>query len=69
MLLPQRQSVTRSVRAGVGSFVHDNDKFIEKDCFGLVLVPLVDMLNVLQYDRSMRELVLETVAPCSVNLA
>ncbi|POM77358.1 Protein Kinase subdomain containing hypothetical protein [Phytophthora palmivora] len=57
------------VRAMDGCFVHDNDGFIEKDRFDVVLAPLVDVLDVLQYDASMREFVLETVAPCLANLA
>ncbi|GMF30012.1 unnamed protein product [Phytophthora lilii] len=57
------------VRALDGCFVHDNDGFIEKDRFDVVLTPLVDVLDVLQYDSSMREFVLETVAPCLANLA
>ncbi|OWZ08241.1 hypothetical protein PHMEG_00019248 [Phytophthora megakarya] len=57
------------VRALDGCFVHDNDGFIEKDRFDVVLTPLVDVLDVLPYDSSMREFVLETVAPCLANLA
>ncbi|KAG3004703.1 hypothetical protein JG687_00012427 [Phytophthora cactorum] len=61
--------LTTVVRALDGCFVHDNDGFIEKDRFDVVLTPLVDVLDVLQYDASMREFVLETVAPCLANLA
>ncbi|UIZ22783.1 hypothetical protein KXD40_003603 [Peronospora effusa] len=61
--------LTTVVRALDGCFVHDNDGFIEKDRFDLVLNPLVDVLDVLQYDGSMRAFVLETVAPCVANLA
>uniref|UniRef100_H3H1J9 HEAT repeat-containing protein 1 n=1 Tax=Phytophthora ramorum TaxID=164328 RepID=H3H1J9_PHYRM len=61
--------LTTVVRALDGCFVHDNDGFIEKDRFDVVLTPLVDVLDVLQYDTSMREFVLETVAPCLANLA
>ncbi|GMF54035.1 unnamed protein product [Phytophthora fragariaefolia] len=57
------------VRALDGCFVHDTDGFMEKDRFDTVLAPLVDVLDVLQYDSSMREFVLETVAPCLANLA
>ncbi|KAE9110044.1 hypothetical protein PF010_g11321 [Phytophthora fragariae] len=57
------------VRALDGCFVHDTDGFMEKDRFDVVLSPLVDVLDVLQYDSSMREFVLETVAPCLANLA
>ncbi|KAG2523850.1 hypothetical protein JM18_005608 [Phytophthora kernoviae] len=61
--------LSTAVRALDGCFVHDNDGFIEKDRFDVVLTPLVDVLDVLQYDSSMREFVLETVAPCLANLA
>ncbi|CAI5735970.1 unnamed protein product [Hyaloperonospora brassicae] len=57
------------VRALDGCFVHDNDGFIEKERFDIVLAPLVDVLDVVQYDPSMRAFVLETVAPCLANLA
>ncbi|ETK92888.1 hypothetical protein L915_03853 [Phytophthora nicotianae] len=63
------QLLTTVVRALDGCFVHDNDGFMEKDRFDVVLTPLVDVLDVLQYDASMREFVLETVAPCLANLA
>jgi len=61
--------LTTVVRALDGCFVHDTDGFIEKDRFDVVLTPLVDVLDVLQFDNSMREFVLETVAPCLANLA
>ncbi|EEY58133.1 uncharacterized protein PITG_00748 [Phytophthora infestans T30-4] len=61
--------LTTVVRALDGCFVHDNDGFMEKDRFDVVLTPLVNVLDVLQYDASMREFVLETVAPCLANLA
>ncbi|KAK1944752.1 HEAT repeat-containing protein 1 [Phytophthora citrophthora] len=61
--------LTTVVRALDGCFVYDNDGFIEKDRFDGVLSPLVDVLDVLQYDASMRDFVLETVAPCLANLA
>ncbi|KAG7401521.1 HEAT repeat-containing protein 1 [Phytophthora boehmeriae] len=61
--------LSTAVRALDGCFVHDNDGFIEKDRFDVVLTPLVDVLDVLQHDSSMREFVLETVAPCLANLA
>ncbi|KAG6576396.1 uncharacterized protein IUM83_09042 [Phytophthora cinnamomi] len=57
------------VRALDGCFVHDTGGFMEKDRFDVVLTPLVDVLDVLHYDSSMREFVLETVAPCLANLA
>ena len=49
--------LTTAVRALDGYFVHDNDEFVEKDRFGLVLTLLVE------HDGSMRELALETVSP------
>ncbi|TDH67967.1 hypothetical protein CCR75_005413 [Bremia lactucae] len=61
--------LTTAVRALDGCFVHDNDGFTEKDRFDMVLAPLVDVLDVLKYDATMREFVLETVAPCLANLA
>ncbi|CAH0478375.1 unnamed protein product [Peronospora belbahrii] len=62
--------LTTVVRALDGCFVHDNDGFIEKDQFNIVMTPLVDVLDVLQYENAlMRDFILETVAPCLANLA
>uniref|UniRef100_M4BUD0 HEAT repeat-containing protein 1 n=1 Tax=Hyaloperonospora arabidopsidis (strain Emoy2) TaxID=559515 RepID=M4BUD0_HYAAE len=57
------------VRALDGCFMHDNNGFMEKERFDVVLTPLVDVLDVLQYDPSLRTFALETVAPCLANLA
>lgn len=57
------------VRALDGCFKHDQDGFIEKEQFDVVLTPLVDVLDIVQVDSTLRGLVLDTVAPCLAHLA
>ncbi|KAL8003681.1 putative U3 small nucleolar RNA-associated protein [Plasmopara halstedii] len=61
--------LTTIVRALDGCFMHDNDGFIEKEQFDMVLTPLVDVLDILQHDSTMRQFILDVVAPCLANLA